>query len=246
MPQEPLLIAVAALSAAVMGFSKTGLPGASILSVALMAAAFREDVGLSVGAMLPLLIVGDVLAVIRFRRHAAWDRLVALFPAVLAGMIPAYFVLTRLTGKQLQPLLGGLILGLVALEFLRLRLKWNALADRWWFAGGSGFLAGFGTVVGNAGGPPMALYLLSRGLPKERFVGTCAWFFFFINLSKIVPFWRQGMITRGTLAFSLSIVPAVLVGVGLGVWLLPRVSQKTFNALVLLLAALAAVWLLVA
>jgi hypothetical protein len=81
---------LSALAALLVGFSKTGLPGAAIPAVALMAEAFREDTKLSVGAMLPILLVGDSFALAYYRRHAHWARLWELFPYVLAGMVPGY------------------------------------------------------------------------------------------------------------------------------------------------------------
>jgi uncharacterized membrane protein YfcA len=159
-------------------------------------------------------------------------------------MVPAFALLYWLTDNQMRPLLGVLILAMLALELARAKFGWADVPHRWWFAGGAGFLAGFGTMVGNAGGPPMTLYLLSRGLVKEQFVGTCAWFFFLLNLTKVVPFWWQGMVTARTLSAGLWLIPAVLAGAGLGLWLLPRVPQKVFNILVSIFAAAAAAWLI--
>lgn len=233
-----------AVSALLVGLAKTGVPGAAIPAVALMAEAFPDDVELSVGAMLPILLVGDLFAVGWYRRHAQWKRLWSLFPYVLLGMVPGVLVLWWLEGNQLRPVLGCLVLGLFVLEVLRQRLGWNRGPERWWFQAGLGVLAGFGTMVGNAAGPVMTIYLLSRGLDKRQFVGTAAWFFLLVNLCKIVPFWTQGMITRQTLAFDLVAAWGVAAGAALGIWLLPKIPQQGFNRLVLALAGLAGLWML--
>jgi uncharacterized membrane protein YfcA len=227
-----------------MGFSKTGLPGAATPAVALMAGAFPQNAELSVGAMLPVLLIGDVFAVVRLGRNAHWGRLLGLFPYVALGMIPGYLVLWWVRGNQLRPILGGLVLALLLLEVARQKLGWTRIPERWWFVGPTGFLAGFSTTVGNAGGPVMSLYLLSQGLVKEAFVGTCAWFFFLLNLTKVLPFWSAGMLTRETLRVGLTLAPVTLVGGLLGIWLLRRVPQRWFNVLMLLLTALAGIWLI--
>lgn len=232
------------LAAATMGFSKTALPAASILAVVLMAAAFPDSPQFSVGAMLPVLLVGDVIAVVRFGRHTRWEKLVGLFPFVLLGMIPGYLVLTWVEGAAFRALLGWFILALIALEMVRQRMHWDEMADRWWFTAAAGTTAGFGTIVANAGGPMMNLYLLSRNLPKEEFIGTCAWFFFLLNLTKIVPFWRQGMLSPEALRWGAWLAPAAVAGGLLGAWLLPRIAQRWFNALVWVLTAGTAVWLI--
>jgi uncharacterized membrane protein YfcA len=108
-----------------------------------------------------------------------------------------------------------------------------------------GFLAGLGSTVANAGGPMMTIYLLGQGVAKEQFIGTCAWFFFLLNLAKILPFLLQGMLTPETVRCGLAMSPLTILGAVAGAWLLPRVSERVFNALVSLLAAVAAVWLIV-
>ncbi len=245
MDLTPMGCLLGATAAVLMGFSKTGLPGASIPAVALMAAAFPRDAQASVGAMLPVLLIGDVFAVTWFRRHAQWDRLWRLFPYVVLGAIPGYFVLGWLSGNELRPLLGWMVLALLILEFARCRFGWNRMPGRWSFVAGTGFLAGFGTTVGNAGGPVMTLYLLSQGLVKEQFVGTCAWFFFLLNLSKVIPFGAAGMLTRETVGVGLALGPVALAGALLGLWLLPRIPQRVFDAVMRALAAASGLWLIV-
>ncbi len=234
------------LSALMMGFSKTAVPGASIPAVALMAEAFRGSTALSVGAMLPVLLVGDVLAVLIYGRDAQWKRLIGLFPFVLVGMAPAYLVLWAVEETDgLRPILGGLVLGLFVLEVARRRFGWQGMPRRRVFIAAMGCLAGFCTTVGNAAGPVMSVYLLSAELPKRQFVGTCAWFFFLVNLTKIIPYTTRGMITAETLRFDLAVAPVAIIGALGGIWLLPRISQAFFNRLVLALAGLAGLWLFV-
>jgi uncharacterized membrane protein YfcA len=89
-------------------------------------------------------------------------------------------------------------------------------------------------MLANAAGPIATLYLLACRLPKLEFVGTAAVFFFAINLIK-VPFSASlGLITWTTLLWSLSTLPLVYLGIQSGRWLLQRISQNLFEALLLL------------
>lgn len=230
-------------AAFLVGFSKTGVPGAGMPAIALMADVFRSDTKLSVGAMVPLLILGDIFAVLYYRRHAQWNRLFELFPYVVAGMIPGYFVLDLLDSNSLRVVIGIVILALLALHFARLRFGWSQMPDQWWFVAMMGSLAGFGTVVGNAAGPAMGIYLLSKKLDKHEFIGTSAWFFFFVNLSKVPIQLMVGVITPTTLRFDVAIAPLLVVGALVGVAVHKRLPQSAFNSLVLLLAGVLAVWL---
>lgn len=243
MPFEWTLYFFGGLAAICMGFAKTGMPGTSVLAVALMAQAFRHNAELSVGAMLPILLVGDIVAVACYRRHTSWSRLWRLFPAVSVGLVIGFSILHIVEGNELRPVLGLLVALMFVAELVRRRVQADQVPHGWAFTSGVGVLAGFGTMVGNAAGPVMTLYLLSQELPKDRFMGTCAVFFFTVNLTKVVPYTLEGMINGETLAFALFGIPMTVVGVILGRWAFHRFSQRTFDALILCLAGLAAVWL---
>ena len=101
-------------------------------------------------------------------------------------------------------------------------------------------LAGFGTVLGNAAGPVMTVYLLGRGLAKQQFMGTWAWFFLIVNTLKVPMYWRLDMITAGTLRLDVMLLPAVIAGALVGRRVFLVIPQRLFEFLVLALAAVAA------
>jgi len=234
---------VGGVSALSIGFSKCGLPGTGILVVPLMAWAFPAKE--SVGVLTPMLIVGDLFAVAFYRRHAQWNKLWNLFPAVVAGMAVAAWLLGRVDNEQMKPILGWLVLALLALDLIRQKLGWEHVPHHPAFVGVMGFLGGFATTMGNVAGPVMTIYFLARGLDKNAFIGTFAWFFLIVNVAKVPLYFYLGMTTFGSLQFNLWMVPLVAVGAFTGRWLLPRVSQELFTALILLTAAIAAARLII-
>ncbi len=238
---EPIWI-LGFFAALLVGFTKTGVPGVGMVVVPLMAQVFPAK--LSVGAVLPMLIVADVFAVGYYRRHAQWNHLVRLLPSVLLGIVPGWLVLSRIESAQLRPVLGGLVLAMVLLQLARKKWKWEKVPRKWWFAPLAGMLAGFATTVGNAAGPIMAIYLLSVGLHKKEFMGTAAWYFMIINWVKVPVFASAGVITAETLRFDLMAVPMIVAGAVAGILLLPKIPQGLFNALVLVLASAAALHLI--
>ena len=160
------------LTALFVGFSKTGIPGAGVLVVPLMAQAFGAR--LSVGTTLVILLMGDVFAVYWFRRHAQLDRIWKLAPWVVVGMILGGVALWQLGerhGKDMMsPIIGCLVLLMIGLNLLR---KW--LGDKLTPHSSigvklTGAAAGFSTTVANAGGPVMAIYLQGMGLLKEQMI----------------------------------------------------------------------------
>ena len=100
------------------------------------------------------------------------------------------------------------------------------------------------TMLANAAGPVMALYLLAVALPKAEFVGTAAWFFLLINVLK-TPFSVQlGLINPASLSLNAVLLPAIVAGLFLGRILVVRPPQRWFDSLVLGFAILAALKLL--
>ena len=114
-------------------------------------------------------------------------------------MLPGVFVLWALDGNRLRPVIGVLVLGMLALELCRQWFDWEHVPHRWWFAAMVGFLAGFTTFVANAAMPVMTIYLVSQDLDKHQFIGTAAWFFLILNLSKVPPYCVMGMLTPSML-----------------------------------------------
>lgn len=231
-------------AAVLMGLAKTGLPGVSIPAVLLMVEAFPHDAKASVGAMMPAIVVGDILAVAWFRRKADWSRVWALLPYVASGIALGAVLLFYTSGNELRPILGWLIAAFLLVEIARQRFQWEHIPHQWWFSALMGLVAGFGTMVGNAAGPVMTIYLISREMQKEAFIGTSAWFFFLVNLSKLPIMSGLGMLTTDTLGFGFFVACFVPVGSVFGVWVLRRIAQRWFDVLALSLAAVAALRLI--
>jgi uncharacterized membrane protein YfcA len=234
--------ALAAVSAVLIGVSKTGVPGLGILPVVMMLWVI-PDGRLSGGAVLPLLCLADLFAVRFYRHHARWDQLARLSPYVGAGLVLGVGALRLTSGTEvLDRLMGALLLIMVALQAQRLWRGDPAVPHRWWLAALFGVTAGFATTVANAAGPVMSLYLLSMDLPQTQFLGTTAWFFLVINLVKVPLFLipdahGQTRITLETLRLNLWLAPLVIAGALAGRVLVQRINQRVFAWLVLILAA---------
>jgi uncharacterized protein len=234
-----------AVGAFVTGLSKTGIAGLGVLSVALFANALPARA--STGALLPLLLCADVFGVAFFRKHASWLHLWKLFPWVIVGVVAGYFALGRVSNAQVQRMIGAILLALVALHLWRQRrlgLREEQMPHAWWVAAATGVLAGFTTMVANAAGPIMVLYLLAVGLPKLAFVGTGAWFFMLVNAFKVPFSLHLGLITPDSLLVDSLLVIPMIPGALLGPVILERINQRGFEALALILTVAAAVRLL--
>jgi uncharacterized membrane protein YfcA len=238
--------ALGALCAFSVGMAKTGVPGLGILVVPLMVLTVG-DARQSAGWLLPLLCTADLFAVVYYRRHAQIRRLFHLAPWVLVGMAAGGLALGA-PERYLRPVVGAIVLAMIGLHLRRRRAATAdpppAAPERIAQSAGFGLIAGFATMVANAAGPVMNLYLLARRLPKQEFMATGAWFFLVINFSKLPVYRAHGLIGARSLLFDLLLLPAVVAGALSGRSLFARLPQRAFEAIVLGLTTLAALLLL--
>lgn len=235
-----LLLSFAAFS---MGVAKTGVPGFGMLAVPILAMYFPAR--LSVGLMVPIMIFADLLAIWYYFRVCNWRYLLLILPWAIGGMLIAFWLLYYITDSELKPLIGVIILVLLALR-IRNILKPDPAATPhgWLFSSVMGISTGITTMFANAGGPVMTIYLLSMKLDKRLFVGTAAWFFFIINWLKVPLMIPHDMITVASFKASIMVLPAVLAGALVGIIVVKYLPQKVFNIVALALAAAAAIKLL--
>jgi len=233
------------LAAMISGFSKTGIPGISMLSVSIFAVLLPARQ--ATGVVLPLLIFADLFAYVIYRKHLEWRRVGRLLPWALGGLGLGWLALGWVTDLGATRLIGAIIAVMLGLHAWR---RWRNPADVAahappWFGPTMGLFAGLTTMVANAAGPVMTLYLLAMRLPKLEFLGTGAAFFLLINWIK-VPFMVQlGLINADSLRLNLWLLPAVALGALLGRPIVQRVNQRWFETLALVFAGAAAVKLLV-
>ncbi|HKJ69903.1 MAG TPA: sulfite exporter TauE/SafE family protein [bacterium] len=216
-----------------VGLAKTGIAGLGMLVVAVLAAIFGGK--LSTGILLPMLCVGDLFAVKYYNRHAEWKFVWKLMPWALTGVLTGVLVGHLVSDSVFKTIMGVIILFCIALMIWQdTRSAGIYVPDYWWFAALMGLLGGFATMMGNAAGPIMAIYLLSMRLPKNNYIGTTAWFFLIVNYLKI-PFhvlvWNT--ITLRSLALDLTILPAIGLGAMFGVRAVRHIPERTYRIFIM-------------
>jgi uncharacterized protein len=280
-PVSPSGWCLLVLAAIIIGVSKTGFPGVGILAIPLVAMVIPARA--STGLLLPMLVVGDIMAVAFYRRHAVWKYLVKLMPYAIIGILIGYVLLglvnpqsspppnsqpasaTSLADsvppiespkpqpiigdKQLKPIIGAVILTLLILNWWRNRRLAKSgeinVPQNWWFPLVMGILAGIITMMANAAGPIIIIYLLAMRLPKHAFIGTGAWYFLILNTFKIPFSYHLHLITPDSLLFNLKLAPIIVAGGFAGFYLVKFVPEKIFTLIAQLLTAAAAVQLIV-
>lgn len=242
-----LLVFVAAI---IIGIAKTSFGGLGAISVAILA--FIMPTKESTAAVLIMLLTGDVVAVLRYRSHADWMLLKALLPAVLPGLLLGALFINFVADDVLRTSIGAMLLISVLTQLVLTMIgRANRATDKDTarppraLSIGAGIAAGFTTMAANAAGPVMALYLQLSKVNKLRFLGTAAWFYFIVNLTKTPFSAALGLFTPQVLRIGLLYIPVVLLGTVIGIWLIGHVKQRAFDIFTLLTSVIAAAALLV-
>jgi uncharacterized membrane protein YfcA len=238
-----------ALAGLLVGVAKTALNGVASIAVVIFAAVLpaRE----STGAILPLLLCGDVIAVLWYRRHADWRTIWRLLPGVLPGLILGAWFLAVVDDVLMRRTIAVILLVMCTLQLWQLAHRAEATTNgsprhtHGLVTVGTGATAGFATMTANAAGPITTIYLIRADLPMLRMIGTGAWFYLVVNIAKVPFSAGLGLITPTSLVRDALLVPALILGAGLGILLVGRLRQRQFEVAALGFSAATAVLLLV-
>ena len=240
----PFNILLLLLGAFGIGFAKSGFAAVSMVHV--LTFAFVFGVRPSTGILLPLLIIGDCLAVLYFGKHVNWDYVLRLMRPAAVGVALGTYLMGRLDASAFKPLVGVIILTLTTMQVIRYwkRDFLENVPHATWFIWTIGVLAGVTTMIANAAGPIIAIYLVAVSLPKFEFTGTSSWFFLILNSFKVPFSAALGLIDGASILLDLSLGPVVYVGLLAGRWAIHRIEQRWFDAMLLGFTALASLRLI--
>lgn len=232
------------LSALLIGVGKAGVKGMGMLVVPLMAAVFGGMA--SAGLVLPMLCFADIFAVTYYNRHANWTYIRRLMPAALLGVLIGVVVGYYVDDSVFTNLISIIIIGSLILMLIQERMVISQqIVGGWGMGSIFGLLGGFSTMIGNAAGPVIATYFLATKIPKNAFIGTAAWFYLIVNLVKVpmhVFIW--GSITLDSFKMNLMAIPAIGLGILIGVNIVKLIPEKAFRYFVMIMTFLVSIKLL--
>jgi len=228
-----------------IGLSKAGFSGITAVIVPVIAVIFGAKA--STGLNLPLLCFADILAVVYYNQHTKWNYILKLLPSTLACFILEILAARIVPEQEFKYLMGGTILvGLIVMIWNDRKRKNAPPPTAWWFSAIFGIAGGFSTTIGNIAGPIMVVFLLSMRLPKKNFVGTAAWFYLIVNYLKLpvqIFLWKN--ITVQTVLFDLPLVPVIIIGAVLGVYLVKKISEPIYRKTIMVLTLISTVLLFI-
>lgn len=235
-------ISIAALS---IGMSKTGVQAIMLMIVPLMAMAFGAKE--STGVILPMLCMADIIAVAYYKRIADWKVVAKLLPTAILGFFLAIGVDNMIPNGQFRQLMGWtLVLALIVMIWSEIFGKENRWMKKWWYAAIFGLLGGFTTMIGNAAGPVMSVYLLSMRKEKMEYIGINAWFFLVVNLLKVpLQAFVWDNITWDSLQLNLVMLPVIGIGSLVGIRIVKLLPEKIFRRFIQIVTILSVILMII-
>ncbi len=221
--------AVAIPAAFIAGVAKGGFGGgAAFVATAILALVIPP--ALALGIMLPLLMVVDLATLRPFWKQWDLDAAKALIIGGLPGILLGTALYQIANADVLRVLIGVISVLFVVFQVARGR-DWIRVSERplskrvGLFAG---MVTGFTSFVSHAGGPPAAMYLLSKGLGKTTYQATAVLAFWAINAMKAVPYAFLGVFTWETFKADLIMVAPALIGCAVGVYAHRAMPERLF------------------
>ena len=226
------LYAVAVPAVIFAGVSKGGFgSGAAFASASILALVVAP--GVALGLMLPLLMLIDVATLRPYWKKWSWPDARLLLLGAVPGVVLGAGVYRMAEPDVFRLLIGAICIGFVAWQALSragmIRARDRAMPV--WGGGLAGLVAGFTSFVSHAGGPPAAVYLLSRRLDKTAFQATTVLLFWLVNAVKFVPYAFLGIFTVQTMVMDVLLAPFALLGAWLGVKAHRVVPEGVFFAI---------------
>jgi uncharacterized protein len=231
-------------AAFLVGFSKTGISGMTMLVIPIIATIFGGKE--STGIMLPMLLVGDVFAVYYYNRHAEWKNIKRLLPWAYVGLVLGVIVGNYINDRQFKAVIAiSIIICIGVLIYAERKGENLKVPEGAWFPVLMGIGTGFTTMIGNAAGPIFSIYLLTMGLKKNNYMGTSSWTFLIINFSKVplqVFLWKN--IPLRTAILGACMIPVITLGALLGATVIKKLNEKIFRYIIIGMTIVAAIRLL--
>lgn len=213
-----------------LGISKSGF-GSGFGSLAVPMMALSVTVPQAAAILMPVLLVMDLLGISALRRDLDKALLKFLLPFGMLGTLIGALSFKALDAHWVAGIVGGF-----TLLFLAQRLLFPPKADSAppprWLGAILTTTSGFTSFIAHAGGPPINAYTLPLRLNPLTYASTMAFFFFFINLSKWIPYAMLGLLDWRNLGTSLALLPMAPVGVWIGVRVAKRINPVLFYRLV--------------
>lgn len=201
----------------------------------------------STGVILPMLCMADIIAVTYYKRIADWRIVLRLLPTAIIGFFIAIGVDKLVPNEKFRMLMGWtLLVAFLIMLWSEIFGKENKWMKKWWYAAIFGLLGGFTTMIGNAAGPVMSVYLLSMRKEKLEYIGINAWFFLVVNLLKVpLQIFAWNNISWQSFSLNVLMLPVIVIGALIGIRVVKLLPEQAFRRFVQIVTAISVILMII-
>eukprot|EP00930_Biecheleria_cincta_P077744 TRINITY_DN65050_c0_g1_i1.p1 TRINITY_DN65050_c0_g1~~TRINITY_DN65050_c0_g1_i1.p1 ORF type:complete len:356 (+),score=39.61 TRINITY_DN65050_c0_g1_i1:31-1068(+) len=244
-----------------MGLGKGGIPGMSTSSVALNSLYAPDGcLDLATALQVPVCFCADVTVAFSYIQHARWPTIIRLLPFIGLGIAIGTQLMGRLSAPQSKLLVGSILLSILLLNLAQemsghlsklTSMLWPSkkgkdahgkqtdagrgdvpsYANSFAFACLVGVVGGFATILTNAMGPMLNIFLLTLKLEPTVFVGTRGTLFTVVNALKLAQRLQGGTLSADMVILGLKQGIISVVGVLIAKLIVKRMSKSLFMKL---------------
>jgi len=104
-----------------------------------------------------------------------------------------------------------------------------------------GFVSGFLKAAISIGSPPIVLFFSNQGMQKQAFRANLVLYFLVLNIAALISYIVTGLISREVVQYTVFFLPAMLLGVLVGMALTKKINELFFRRIVLSIVTLSGI-----
>jgi len=233
---DSLTIIIAGLLAIFLAGTIQGLTGFGFALVSIPILIIFLSPKIAVPIVVMLSILTNVIILFEARKWVDLKRIWPLMIAGIAGIPIGTYLLIVLDVSILKVFIGSIIIpfAIALLIGFKKQIKNEKVA----FAP-VGLVSGLLSASVSVSGPPVILFFINQGVKKQTFRANLAAYFTVLASATTLAFVLSGVITKEVTNYVIWFLPAVILGGITGIKLAPKVTEKLFRNIALILVTIA-------
>ena len=160
------------------------------------------------------------------RKYLKFSKITILVVSCILGLPVGIYILSHVSSPVLKLLIASMVIIFALLLALGISYKFKR---EWIGFIVSGLIGGMLMPSIGLGGPPVILFLINQDWEKNVFRANLNAFFIIIGIATFLAMGASRVVNTNTILTSFILVPPLLIGVFIGLKLLPRIDSVWFK-----------------
>jgi len=213
-----------------LGYLLKGIIGFGEGSFSISLLALFLDIKFIIVVTLIVVLFADVYLLFKFRKDIHPESIKILVIASFLGVFLGTYFLNDIDENVLK-LIIGIMTFIVGIRFL-LKKKGNKVNPNSMLGSVAGFVGGFIDAITGTGGAPIIYYMEQINVNKAVFRATLILSFTVYHIARLIGYSFAGILNFEILKIGIYLIPAMLLGVLVGIKLHGKINELIFRRIV--------------